>query len=53
MSIITILYGAKLVITLKNQLVHHFPKMPSIKVAKIVGEITTILGIGIFVIQIL
>lgn len=53
MSIVMILFGAKLVITPTNQLIQQFPKMPSTIVAKIVGGIASILGICICVVQIL
>lgn len=53
MSIIMIVFGAKLIITPKNQLVKQFPKMPSATVAKIVGGTASILGLCICVVQIL
>ncbi|WP_349943811.1 hypothetical protein ABFV83_10940 [Lacrimispora sp. BS-2] len=53
MAIVMILFGGKLVITPVNQLVQQFPKMPSPMAAKIVGGIAAIIGIGIFVVQIL
>lgn len=53
MSILMILFGAKLVIAPANQLIQQFPKMPSAIVAKIVGGIASILGVGICVVQIL
>jgi hypothetical protein len=53
MAIIMVLFGAKLVITPANQLQQQFPKMRSTTAAKIVGGIASILGICIFVVQIL
>jgi uncharacterized protein YacL len=53
MSIVMILFGEKLVITPTNQLEQQFPKMPLTTVAKIVGGIASILGISIFIAQIL
>ena len=53
MAIVMILFGTKLVITPANQLAEQFPKMPSVTAAKVIGGFATILGIGIFVVQIL
>lgn len=53
MAIVMILFGGKLIITPTDQLIQQFPKIPSPMAAKIGGGIALILGIGIFVVQII